>query len=394
MKILQINNRIPFPLNDGGNIATYKLTEYLQNSGNEVVFLTLNTKKHHQDPKVMEKICKIHAVDIDTKISPIKALKNLIFSKKPYNLERFWSTKFVKELEYILKKYQFDIIQIEGPYMGIYLDTIRQNSEAPVIMRAHNVEYKIWERLAKHEKNPLKKWYLRILAKRIKRFEVNVFPKFDAITSLTKDDAEQIRSLGFKKKIEAIPSGIEISPKQCTLKKEKSVGFLGSMEWFPNIQAVGWLVEKIAPEVEKLNKDITFHIAGKAMPDSWYNKQNQMLQFHGMVPNAQEFICSCDIFVVPLLSGSGMRIKVIEAMALGRCVVSTSVGAEGIKYTAGKDILIADTPEAIAKAIVHAIEDESLAKSIGKNAQETIQKNYSWKIIVEKMLEFYGEVIE
>ena len=156
MKVLQICFRVPFPPHDGGAIAMYDILYGLSKKGHDVHVLAVNTPKHFQKDNVLEGIATLQPVFIDTTISPVNAFLNL-FKKIPYNVERFISKDFETALIDLLRKEQFDVIHVEGTFVAFYIDTIRKYSKAPVVLRAHNVEYLIWQRLAANEKNPLKK---------------------------------------------------------------------------------------------------------------------------------------------------------------------------------------------------------------------------------------------
>ncbi|MFW5659387.1 MAG: glycosyltransferase, partial [Bacteroidota bacterium] len=179
MRILQLALRIPYPLRDGGAIAIYNNTKYLSAAGHEVTLLALNTTKHHQDPSVMAEHARVITTDIDTTPRAVPALKNLLFGRLPYNVERFDVPEHHERLAKLLQAEQFDVILFERVYLGVYLETIRKYSDAPVILRAHNVEYEIWQRLASNESNLAKRLLYKQLALRGEAFERSVLPRFD-----------------------------------------------------------------------------------------------------------------------------------------------------------------------------------------------------------------------
>src|SRR6187402_1169399 len=171
LTILQITNRIPYPLNDGGNIATYNITKQLNKFGHKVILASLNTKKHYQDPTVLTNIATVCTTEIDTTITPHGLVRGL-FTKLPYNIERFVSESFKNLLKTLIIEQKPDIIHMEGIYLSIYLDTIKEYSSVPIILRPQNIEHEIWERAAQNEKNVLKKWYFKNLSSKIKQFEL------------------------------------------------------------------------------------------------------------------------------------------------------------------------------------------------------------------------------
>lgn len=394
LTILQITNRIPYPLNDGGNIATYNVTKYLNKLGHKVIMASLNTKKHFQDPTALSAIAEVHATAIDTSLSILGMAKGL-FQKLPYNVSRFISEDFEQLLIKILQEQKPDIIHIEGIYLVIYADIIRKHSTAPLILRSHNIEHEIWKRTAENEKNILKKWYLKNLSAKIKNFELEKMHLFDAIIAITDRDAAFYKTYQYKGKLKTISAGVDLElyqPKQ--LKSNKpSISFLGSMEWMPNIQGVEWYLEKVWPTLRKSFPELTLHIAGKNMSSELKNRIIDGVTFHGTIPDAAEFLTHHTFMIVPLLSGGGMRLKIVEAMALGRCIISTSIGAEGIEATDNIDIVIANNAEEFITKTTTLLNGNINTDTLGDNGKRLVQEKYSWEKLVQKMENYYFELI-
>jgi len=185
LKILQVSNRVPYPLNEGGTIGIYNYTRGFFEAGCSVTLFALAAKKHQINHKEaaeeLTKYCAYHVYPINTDVKPVPAFLNL-FTDKSYNVERFYDKHFEDELTNHLHENSYDFIQIEGTFPARYSSTIFANRKnAKVVLRQHNVEYQIWERLSKNSKNPLKKWYLNLLAKRLKRFEQQHLNQYDAL---------------------------------------------------------------------------------------------------------------------------------------------------------------------------------------------------------------------
>ncbi|MFN6943423.1 MAG: glycosyltransferase family 4 protein [Cytophagaceae bacterium] len=394
LNILQVTNRIPYPLNDGGNLATYNVTKYLNRFGHKVTMAAINTRKHFQDPAVMVSVADIHAAYVPADISASGLLLSL-GRKMPYNVERFISEDFRNLLMQLLSSNTYDVIQVEGIYLVIYIDVFRKYSSAPVVLRSHNIEYQIWERLAQKEKNLIKKTYLKILSKKIRRFEMENFSRFDGIVAITDQDALFYRENGYAKPLKVINAGVDLEmikpseadPEPCT------VCFLGSLEWQPNAQGLEWFIEKVWPLLSRTNKNITFHIAGKNASQKFKELAIEGITFHGMVDDAYAFLQKYQVVIVPLFSGGGMRLKIVESMALGKCIVSTLIGAEGIDYEDGKHLLIADDAKTFARHILCLIEQDELRKSVSGNASQLAREKYDWQLLVREFENFYFQLI-
>ncbi|MDX5347223.1 MAG: glycosyltransferase family 4 protein [Hymenobacteraceae bacterium] len=395
MKILQICPRVPYPPHDGGAIAMYDVAAYLSAQGHEVTILAVNTPKHYQDPTVLKQIATVHAVYVNTTISASKAFRNL-FKKVPYNIERFISKKFERKLVELLKENQYDIIQIEGTFVAYYVDVIRKHTNTPVVLRSHNLEYLIWQRLAINERNPLKQLYLRYLAEGVKKFEEDYCNKFDAIAAITEQDLGRFRDLGCKGRIEFIPAGValdrfsinrEIKP------KARTIFFIGALNWLPNLEGLEWFLDNVWQEVSKELPDLELHIAGKASPQHLLDLKLPNVFVHGFVPSASDFMQHYGLMLVPLLSGGGMRIKIIEGMAMGKCILSTSVGAEGIHCHSGENIMIADEPDEWVNRIRQYYNGILYEDQIGENALSLARKVYDNKRIIQKFLTLYRSLL-
>ncbi|MBK0402265.1 glycosyltransferase family 4 protein [Adhaeribacter sp. BT258] len=393
MKILQLCPRIPYPPHDGGAIAMYDVTSNLHAEGHEVTVLAINTPKHFQPAKVLEDKARVIAIPVNTDLSKRKAFLNL-FKAVPYNIERFISQDVERALTELLQKKTFDIIQVEGLFMAYYVDLLKQLCQAPVIMRSHNVEYLIWERLAANEQNPLKKIYLKYLATGIRNFEKTYLNKFDAIAAITEEDKTRMRELGCTVPIEFIPAGVEITrfKNDPEIKaKPQSLFIISSLNWLPNLEGIDWFLENVWKTVAKTLPKLELHLAGKSPPKHLLELNLPNVFVHGFVPSASEFMQQYDLMLVPLLSGGGMRIKIIEGMALGKCILTTPVGAEGIFCENGKDILISEKPEAWVKYITDYYEGNLPVKTVGENAQKLATQVYDNKRIIRKFLKLYEE---
>jgi glycosyltransferase involved in cell wall biosynthesis len=251
------------------------------------------------------------------------------------------------------------------------------------------VEYVIWERLTKGEKNPLIKTYLNLLAKRMKRFELENMNKADILLPVSQTDLDLFVQHGCAVPSKAIPTGYIFNTLPVIDPKEESaVAFIGGMDWIPNREGVDWFIAHVWPRILDKLPNAKFYLAGRNFPEAIKKLQVQGLKIVGEVENAHDFIFSKSISIVPLFAGSGMRVKIIEAMALGRVVVSTSVGAESIGYTDGKDILIEDNAENFASSIVKLLVDKELRMEIGRNAQQLILDKYDNRKICTDIINF------
>lgn len=400
MKILQLTNKVPYPANDGGAIACLNLTRGFALLGHEVTVLAMNTVKHHTDiseiPESVKDWAEFRLVDVPARISPVDATYNLLFSGKPYNAVRFISKPFARKLKQLLQEKKFDIIQLEGLYVCPYISIIHKYSNAKIVYRAHNIEHEIWERTAALSSG-LKRFYLKILAQRIKRFEKSFINSYDLLVPITERDGIILDKLGNKRPTHVSPTGIETTvliPHSKHL-EHPSLFHIGSLDWAPNQEGLIWFIEKCWPKIHEKFPELKFYLAGRNAPE-WlvkrFNAPNVV--YLGEVEDAYQFMNSKSIMVVPLFSGSGMRIKIIEGMALGKPIVSTPIGTEGISTQSGKNILIADNEKEFVADVERLITNDELFHSISRNAIEYIQEKFDNLALAGALTDFYKMHIE
>lgn len=403
MKVLQLCLKPPQPAKDGGCIAINNISRGLMNLGVDLKVLTLSTHKHPFlkeafDEEFLKK-SGIEGVFIDTKLNIVDAFSNLVTSDS-YNISRFFSTDFDILLRKTLEEQEFDIIHLESVFMTTYCHTIRRFSKGKIILRSHNLEYMIWERLARQSSNPAKKIYLTHLAKQLKSYEINVLQSIDGIAAITDEDQEKYKNLGAKKPISTIPFGINLRDyhisnlKNYSESSELKLFHLGAMDWKPNMEGISWFLDEIWNEsISKFN-DISLHLAGRNMPNWLLEDEYPNVINHGEVPNANDFILQNDIMIVPLLSAGGMRVKIIEGMALGKVVISTKIGAEGINCADRVNILIANSKEEFQNQLTWLLEDKSRINRIGENARKLVEGYYDNEIIMKDLYGFYVNLIQ
>jgi len=397
MKILLLCNKSPWPPKDGGAAATWNIIMGLSTQNVSLTVLALNTSKHFvkagEIPDALSESIDYKLISIETKINLFKLSLNLLFSRKPYNLERFYSDKYISELKKILKN-GFDIIQIEGLSMYHYLLTIRQNSSATVVFRSHNVENIIWSCLADEEKNWFKRLYFRILAARIKKLEKKIINEFDALVAISNSDLAWFKAEGlFRPAIITSPGYKPEDLEEYTDVPENKVCYIGALDWLPNIHGLNWFIEQVWPLVIDKIPIAEFCVAGRNASEKTISViRGCNIIFSGEVESSSLFIKDKTIMVVPLFSGSGIRMKIIEGMCHGKCIVATPVAAEGLDYEDKKDIFIESGAAAFASRIVKLLNNSGLRREIGKNAIKNVRKNYNIFVSSENLMNFYREL--
>jgi len=397
MNVLLLCNKSPYPPGEGGPMAMNSIITGLLDAGHKVRVMAFNSNKYHVDidsiPKDYINKTKINFTDIDLTIKPIEAFKNL-FSDESYHVKRFISQEFTDKLVKTLKKDRFDVVQLETIYMASYIDVIRAYSDAKIVLRAHNVEHLIWERMAKQTLFFAKRWYLNHLARTLRRYEISVLDKADGIVAITMTDANFFRRITVTPVID-IPFGVDIEKFNPVFEVGETPTFyhIGSMNWMPNEEGVKWLLKNVWNKVTERIPEAKLYLAGRNMPKRLLKTKQKNVIVEGEVPDAQEFVNKHNVAVVPLFSGSGMRIKIIESMALGKTVITTMVGAEGIQYSEFENIIIADNEPKMVENICRLYQHPEEAEAIGLNARRLVEDLYDNKKIINRLTIFYDELL-
>jgi glycosyltransferase involved in cell wall biosynthesis len=406
MKLLVVGNRVPWPLHDGGAIATYGMLRSLAENGAEVHFFTFNTKKHFAENATIEKyfgFCKVYLQPLDAGVKAVKALLNL-FTGKSYHMERYEDNVASVALGRLMDQEAFDAVLVEGLYsVPVYLRAVSaRKHRTPAAYRAHNLEYQIWARLAAASPNPVKKWYLGLQANRLKKFEQRTWSAFQAIVPIVTTDEIAIKmyldrtiAKSSNKQIPAIQTyqpGISIERPFAFIHQPLSLFHIGSMEWQANEQGVLWFLQKVWPLLLVKYPQAQFHLAGKGLSKSDPRFFQTGVVNHGEVSDAEDFMHQHGIMVVPIQAGSGIRIKTLEAMALGVPVVSTSVGAQGLSVTSGTEMFIADQPQQFADAIATLLANPAQAQTLTTQARAYVEQHHNLKRNTADLLAFLGQL--
>ena len=405
MKILQLCKKFPFPPKDGEVIAINTLSKSLTALGAEMTLLTMNTSKHPVNvaalPAEFKKIYKaVHDVPIYNHITAWGALQNL-FEKESYHVTRFISDDFSEKLVEILRGSPFDVVQLETVFLAPYIDIIRQNSNAVIALRSHNVEHEIWKRVAEVTNFLPKRWYLNFLNKKLRRFELENTNKCDILLPITERDQRIFRLLGFRGTSVVTPVGLhsrDYAPNIKSFSRPVTLGFIGALDWMPNQEGLRWFLDKVWSQISTHQNPkkphFQLHIAGRNAPNWLKNLKADNVVFHGEVPDAQSFMNQHSVAIVPLFSGSGIRVKILEAMMLGRVVLTTSMGLEGIPAQDGAEVLIANSDYDFIEKIEFCRKRPDLLRGIGEQAQRFAIDHFDSLEIAGHVLSAYESHLE
>ncbi len=390
MKVLIIFPRVPYPHRDGGAIAMHQMIKGLFGQGLDLTLFFLNTSKHYIEHDIIRQqygeYGDVHVEDIENKITVLGACCNL-FTNGSYHITRFDDEQVHRVLSTLVKGGDFDVIHFEGLQTTPYLETIKKLNKGKCVLRQHNIEHLIWERNAENS-SFLKGKYLKLLASRLKKYELDILSKADAIVSIS--DVDTVFFKKHNKNVYTATTGVSVVDVVNIPVETRSVCYLGSMDWMPNQEGVKWFLSKVWEEVLSKDPEFKFYLAGRNFPKYFFEleKKYKNVKVIGEVENAVDFLASKEILIVPLWAGSGVRIKILEGMSLGKYVVTTTIGAEGIPVVDKENIRIEDEVKLFAEAIVNK---ESYS-DISNNAKAFIREKFDNNVISQGLIRFYQNI--
>lgn len=395
MRILLVCNKSPFPSTDGGTLAMAAMLESFHRLGYEVEAIVYDTFKHpftlSKIPSHLHATINWHPIPVNNRKYPLAAIRHLL-QRRSYILHRFHTPAVTDYLEGLLHDHVFDLVHLDSFFTLPYIETIRNQTTAPIIYRAHNIEHKIWQALQGHL--PLiQKVYLRYETQLLAQSEYQLVGQADAIVAISPQDKEWLTNQFPHIPIANIPFALDLptNEKQAPLNDE--VFHLGAMDWMPNQEAIKWFLEAVWPGVYATEPTAKLFLAGRDMPSTLFATQQQGVVVSGMVDDAQRFQMEHGIMVVPLQAGSGLRVKIIEGMALGRAIVTTSRGIAGIPATHGEQVWIADSATEMQEALITLIRDSQRRQALGQAGQAFCANHYSLDAVGQQIDTFYRKVM-
>ena len=394
MNILQLCKKVPYPINDGERVAIYHLSKGLTEVGCNVTLLAITTPKHpyteNSEASSLAHYNRVITHHIDTRIKPIPLLVNLL-REDSYNIERFFNQEFAKVLVRVLEGSDFDYVQLETLYMTPYIETIQAHSNAKICLRSHNLEYEIWKDLASETVNPPKSWYYNLCAARLLREEIKGFDSYNLLLSIAHTDLVKYRELGYNGRSISTPVGLDME--NYSYREERpsnrnfKFGFIGSLDWRPNIEGLRWFFDEVWSKVAMTYPEAEFHLAGRNGTADLVPTNSTGVTFHGEVDEAQEFMQTLDMLLVPLFSGSGIRVKILESMAVGTPVASTPKGFEGISVNHGSEAFVFESDTDLLLLIQDVLHKNYNLGKVALEARSLVESNFEYKSIARRVVE-------
>jgi polysaccharide biosynthesis protein PslH len=410
MRLLMVTPQLPYPPQSGGALRAYGILRTLHEAGHQVSLLSFDDGKLAGEASLLAALCDaIITLPPPATRSKIARLRHLIASSEADLIQRMESAAMRAKLDELARTGGYDVIQFEGIEMALYLPHARAaGTRAKLIYDAFNAEYALQQMIAQVDAITPRRWlaavYSRLQAARIYTLERTICQQADEVIAVSPEDAALLQPLRGKPLL-MVPSGIftaeyahpddpdavEVAfDPQMYKVGQIPLLFTGKMDYRPNVDAALWFAESIFPRIHAAQKDARFVIVGQQPID-----EVQALTTHddilvtGKVPDVKPYLHQAAVYVAPLRMGSGTRLKLLEAMAAGCCIVATNVAAAGLDDDSKRAMLITDDETGFANAVLKLLQNPDLRGQLGAQAQRMVKVNYDWAALAARLMEVY-----
>jgi glycosyltransferase involved in cell wall biosynthesis len=394
MRILLLEHLFPLPADSGGKIKSLCTIRALASEHDVLVLSYVRNEAEQASVAELRRMCGgVEAVPFRrSRISDLRCAAGCAAFGRSFIVSRDFRREMLDRFRHVAREFRPDVVHIDHLQMAQFVDL---DGPYRTVLDEHNVESMIVKRISQTASSRMMRAYARLEWPKLLRFELDACRRADLVLTVSDEDARTLKSFDARlESVAAVPIGVDVSsiPVVDRNPGSRNILFLGTMYWPPNIDCVLYFCREILPIVRKKLPDCTFTIAGQRPPRAIQRLASEPgVRVTGYVSDAREPAADCGVFVVPLRSGSGVRVKILNAMAMGLPVVSTSIGAEGLAVRHGEHLLIANSPIDFASAVVDVLTDSSLADKLGRKGRELVEREYSWEVVARRLLSLYDE---
>ena len=400
MKILWLNAGLLLPLDKGGKLRTWHLMRHLA-ARHDIAYLSFSDTSQTEEHRIgMCEVCqRLETVPrTDAAKGTLRFYADAaryVVDPVPYAVAKYRSADYARRLQELLQTSSFDAVVCDflPPLVNMPRDL-----PCPAILFTHNVEAEIWRRHAETAANPVARQLLGQQWQRMLRFERAALARFDLVLAVSEADRgtfERLYPGALRAPVHVVQTGVDTQYFTPAPEPDRPAHlvFTGSMDWLPNADGMTYFVHEILPRVRQSQPDVTLSIIGRSpTPAVRRLAEEAGVEVTGRVDDVRPHVAQGSVYVVPLRIGGGTRLKIFEAMAMAKAVVSTTIGAEGLPVTDGRDILIADDPAAFADAVVRLIRNKTERQALEAAARRLVVERYDWSAVAEDFEEALSRV--
>ena len=398
MRILVVCTRSPFPLIEGRALRTYNLLRETARAHSVFLCTYVQSAAEEQGIAHLRSFCTdVQAIPLymhDKTRAVARDVMRDLFQPAPAMVLKYDTAAMRRVVIEALDKFKPDVVHLDMLHLG---SLIKEVHGLPVVMVEHNVEAELLKRRVANESNWLRRAYLARQARKLESFETRTCRAAKEIVAVSDVDADHIRTLAPNTPVTVVPNGVDtefFTPTNGAAHASSMV-YVGGLSWFPNFDAIDFFTKEILHRVTRVKPDANLTVIGQVpsqrMLEPWQNEPR--VRFTGLVDDIRPIVAAAGIYIVPLRIGGGTRLKILDAMAMGKAVVTTSIGCEGLQVTPGKDVLIADGAEAFSDAVIRVMSDSKLAAQLGANGRVCVEQNYRWVAIAKRMETVYARAV-
>jgi len=396
-KLLFLAQVLPYPPDGGVAIRTFNVLRLLAREFDLRMlcfFRRALVRDVANSVEGLRQFGDVNGYDIPEEFSAVKKAMNhfrSVVSGRPYTVFAYENREFRRQLRQELSRGIYDLVHFDSLDLSSYFDEVKG---LPTVCVHHNVESALLRRRSDTEPRGITRRYLRHQADLMEGEERRWIGRVSLNVAVSDADASQLRAMSSEARVEVVPNGVDVEafvPAQAG--PRSGIVFVGGMSWFPNRDALEYFAGDILPQIHGGKPDVNVTWVGRALPESMERYRMSGITLTGYVDDIRPYVNSAAVYVVPIRVGGGTRLKILDAWALGKAVVSTSVGCEGLRAEDGVNILIRDDPREFAAAVIAVLQDEVLRERLGRNARQTAEKTYSWGIVGSSMISSYRSIL-
>ncbi|KPJ61225.1 MAG: hypothetical protein AMJ46_02670 [Latescibacteria bacterium DG_63] len=398
MKILVLDEWIPYPLISGKRLRSYHLLARAARN-HEITYLCFEDRSEEAAARAHMESLGMKVVSLERRDPFVPSYKLYwltaanLFSRMPLVMRKHFKHDYLEQLNRLVRGEKFDLIHCEWTHYGVYTSDL---GDHPLFLSSHNVEAMPWERLYVHERNPVKKVLLGLEWRKMVAFEKEVCSRFHHISAVSEDDRKKLMSLYGCESVTIIPNGVDVSYYDFSLREPagRTLVFSASFDAFVNQDAVRYFMDSIFPRIAEQAPETNVLFLGKDPPLSLRKYTSEKVSFTGVVADVRPYLSRSSVCIVPIRVAGGSRIKILEAMAAGLPVVSTPEGAEGLDICHGEHVLIAQNETEFAKLALGCMSNRELVEQLCTRARGLVEKNYDWEVIAPRLESAWEETVE
>jgi polysaccharide biosynthesis protein PslH len=399
MRILNLTDRVPYPVISGAPLRTYNLLQRLARDHEVWLAAFVFTQEEMEGVLHLRQFCQgvetARGQSLGALARPVDAVRYLLAGKPP-DLRLTHSQELAREIRSLTSTTDFDIVQIEHARMGLYLDALPAKMQSRAIWMLHDIDWSKYARISRFERKRARQLRLWFHSQMLRRWKPNYAERFGCCITVSESDRRLLMARNPRLNVAVVPNGVDtqINRPLRPLHGPPALLFVGNMGYPPNVDAIAFFCRMILPHIRQVIADVQVWVVGiDPAPEVWQLSGNGV-HVTGRVDDLHPYYSRSAACVIPLRGGGGTRLKILEAMALGRPVVSTSIGCEGLDVVDGEQILIADAPEEFAQKTVQLLTDAALRQRIATNARELVTTLYDWDVLTARLVQVYAEVAD